>query len=196
MEMSPSDVRERRSDFKEELAAYLDDRMSADEAREFIAWLEAHPAAWKEAEEARRVWAILAAYRDEPVPEGFAERVLARVTENRAGREPIAAAAPSDDKPVLSLLASRRARIVAIAAGLVAAVGVGVVGGRLTERRTTEGSDDTVAAINAVPAGVLDRLEEKDLVQIASLSDEEFEILLAADPQDFAPADSTKPHGG
>src|SRR5262245_33383173 len=189
------------SDFRERLTAYLDDRMSADEAREFLAWLEAHPAAWKEAEEARRVWAILPAYRDEPVPEGFADRVLARLG---AADARVAVPASSDDKPVvkpvvkpvLTLLSSRRARILAVAAGLVAAVGVGVVAGRLAGRSASDATDDTVAAISAVPAGVLDRLEEKDLVQIASPSDEEFEGLPAADPQDLAPADASKPHGG
>src|SRR5262245_11120320 len=152
------------SDFRERLSAYLDDRLSADEAREFLAWLESHPAAWREAEESRRVWAILSAYRDEPVPEGFADRVVSRL---RAEGEAVAVRSPAG-MPALALLSPRRARVLAVAAGLVAALGVGVVCGRLSGSGASGSKDGTVAAINAVPAGLLDRLDENDLLELAS----------------------------
>ena len=64
--------------FRVRLTAYLDDQLSPAEAREFLALLERDPVAMRRLEEARRVWALLGAYRDEPVPDGFAEGVLAK----------------------------------------------------------------------------------------------------------------------
>jgi anti-sigma factor RsiW len=198
--MSPSEQEKSSQAFRERLTAYLDDRMPPAEAREFLAWLERHPAAWKEAEESRRVWAILSAYRDEAVPDGFAERVLARV-----GAAGGAATADShemppnaDVRPMLRVLAGGRARAVAVAAGLVVAVGAGVMWGRHAGRGDSNSmaSNPTVAAINAVPAGLLDQLDERGVAQIASLSDEDFDAILFADPQDLTPADGSKLRGG
>src|SRR5438445_4974849 len=102
MPMSPpSDAsNDAQREFAERLTAYLDDRMTPAEARDFLAWLERHPDAWKEAEESRRVWALLSAYRDEPVPEGFAERVLARTAADSAP----AATPPAQRTPALRFL--------------------------------------------------------------------------------------------
>ena len=170
--MTPADVRER-------LTAYLDDRMAAAEAREFLAWLEGHPDAWKEAEAVRRVWTLLGAYRDEPVPEGFAERVLAK-----AGAE----GGDSSPRTEWRWLPGGRARGLTAAAAIVAALGVGAVVGRgLGARGTTEPSGNpAVAALDALPTGVLDQLDGDTLSQLASLSDAEFSALLLADPQDLA----------
>lgn len=176
--MTPADVRER-------LTAYLDDRMSPAEAREFLAWLESHPEAWKEAEAVRRVWSLLGAYRDEPVPEGFADRVLARAAAEggaASGVEPVAG------RPALRLLAGGRARAFAAAAAIVAALGVGALLGRGygTRSATTPPPEGAVAALDALPSGVLDQLDGDTLTQLASLSDAEFSALLLADPQDLA----------
>lgn len=178
--MTPADVRER-------LNAYLDDRMSPAEAREFLAWLESHPEAWKEAEAVRRVWSLLGAYRDEPVPEGFADRVLAKAADLGTGAaaegvEPVAS------RPALRLLAGGRARALAAAAAIVAALGVGALLGRgLGDRPPASPVPDaSVAALDALPSGVLDQLDGDTLTQLASLSDAEFSALLLADPQDLA----------
>jgi len=172
--MTPADVRER-------LTAYLDDRMSPAEAREFLAWLEGHPEAWKEAEAVRRVWALLGAYRDEPVPEGFADRVLVKATAEAGG--PSAHA-----RPALRWLPGGRARTVAAAAAIVAALGVGTVLGRGFGANgvATPAANPAVAALDAMPTGVLDQLDGDTLSQLASLSDAEFSALLLADPQDLA----------
>ena len=184
--MSPSDedpvddpsVRER-------LTAYLDDRLSPEEARRFLAWLEGHPGAWKEAEETRRVWALLGAYRDEAVSEGFSERVMARVRAEAAeGDEgalsPSAASAPTS-RSALRLLSGGRGRAVAAAAAVVVALGAGVLWGRDAGRgpSVAGGASTAVEAFNSIPADLLDRIEGDDVAQIAGLSDEEFDALLA-----------------
>jgi anti-sigma factor RsiW len=184
--MSPSDedpvddpsVRER-------LTAYLDDRLSPEEARRFLAWLESHPAAWKEAEEARRVWALLGAYRDEQVSEGFSERVMARVraeaAEGEEGALSSTAAAEPTSKPALRLLAGGKGRAVAAAAAVLVALGAGVLWGRFANRgpAVVGSAPAAVEAFNAMPADLLDRIDGDDVAQIAGLSDEEFEALLA-----------------
>jgi anti-sigma factor RsiW len=142
-------------DAERRLSAYLDDQMSPAEARDFLAWLEAHPDALRAAEEHRRVWSLLGAYRDEAVPEGFAERVLARVG--------VPAASTGDAAPVLRLVRGvRRWR--------------------------------ALAALETVPEALL---EGDAIARLATLSDDEFEALLEADPQDL-PADAgrTGPRGG
>jgi anti-sigma factor RsiW len=168
--------------FRERLTAYLDDRMAPDEARAFLASLEAHPAAWKEAESSRRVWSLLAAYRDEPVPEGFAERVLGACTGMaRVGVEPVA-----ERTPFSLLRGGRRARTIALAASILVAVGAGALVGRRFAPSGESPPPHAVASLDAVPVGLLDRLDSDTLVQLASLSDEEFDALLTADPSDLA----------
>lgn len=182
-DMTPDDPRvdpSRPAAWRERLAAYLDDRMSPQDARTFLAWLERHPEAWKEAEAARRVWTLLGAYRDEPVPEGFADRVLAKVG-LAAGTPP--AAAP------LRFLAGGRTRALAAAAILVALGAGALVGRGLGAPSPTSApapADPTVAALDRLPAGALDELDGDRLVQLASLSDAEFAALLSADSQDLA----------
>lgn len=173
--------------FRERLSAYLDGEMAPDEARRFLALLEANPAALKDAEEARRVWALLSTYADEPVPEGFAERVF-----EKAGIEPTVAVGAREDAtsaPSLRLLAGGRRRALAAAAAVVLAVG----GVALWRRATSpEPASAASVALEAVPAELL---ESENLASLASLSDEEFEALLSADPETLT-ADASKNHGG
>lgn len=169
------------TNWREHLGAYLDGEMTSVDARRFLGWLEAHPAALKDAEESRRVWALLAAYADEPVPEGFAEGVI----RSAKGADSVA-----DRPPALRVLAGGRPRALAVAAAVLVAVGAGVL---LLRRTPTEPSDASVsAALEAVPAELL---ESDNLASLASLSDEEFEAILAVDPETIT-ADSSKKSGG
>jgi anti-sigma factor RsiW len=168
--------------WREHLSAYLDGELPAGDARRFLGWLESNPAAWKDAEEARRVWALLSAYADEPVPEGFAERVMTAATGgDSAGRS---------TGPQLRVLAGGRLRAIAVAAAVVVAVGAGVF---VLRPRAPEVADVSAsAALDAVPAELL---ESENLASLASLSDEEFEALLAVDPEALT-VDSSKKSGG
>ncbi len=171
--------------FRERLSTYLDGEMDSAEARRFLAWLEAHPAALKDAEEARRVWALLSTYADEPVPEGFAERVFAKAGIASSARLGTAAG----PAPALRLLAGGRRRAFAAAAAVLVAVG----GVALWRRSTTSEPESSVsAALEAVPAELL---ESENLASLAALSDEEFEALLSADPETLT-AEASKNHGG
>lgn len=166
-----------RDVFRERLTEYLDDRLSAEDAQAFLAWLERHPDLWKEAESARRAWALLGHYRDEPVPEGFSDRVLARVAAGRADHGGAAAT-----RATWRVLPGGRRRAVAVAAAVVLALGAGVLWGRRSgPTDATPTGPDALAALDAVPATLLDRLDADSLVQLASLSDEEFDLLLAGD---------------
>jgi len=173
--------------FRERLSAYLDGEMAPEEARLFLALLEANPAALKDAEEARRVWALLSTYADEPVPEGFAERVFAK-----AGIEPtVGLRASSGAAPTLRLVTRTGGRMRALAAA--AAVLVAVGGVALWQRSTTpEPASASSAALEAIP---VELLESENLASLASLSDEEFEALLSADPETLT-AEAPKNHGG
>jgi len=181
--------------FSARLTAYLDGELSPVEARAFLDWLEVHPEALKCAEESRRVWALLSAYADEPVPEGFAERVLAKTTgvaRAASGASPDAVAERAPTWRVLSSPArwGGRSRAFAAAAAVLVAVGAGVLALR---SRTGPASDPAAsAALEAVPA---DLLEGDAIASLASLSDEEFEAMLAAD-LDTLPVDASKDRGG
>ena len=167
--------------WRENLSAYLDGELSPVDARRFLGWLEAHPAALKDAEESRRVWALLAAYADEPVPEGFAESVIRSAT---------GAGSVGERAPALRVLAGGRRRAITAAAAVLVAVGAGAL---LLRPDQTAPSEPTASAVfEAVPA---DLLESDNLASLASLSDEEFEAILAADPETVA-ADSSKKSGG
>ena len=169
--------------WREQLSSYLDGEMSPTDARRFLNWLESNPAALKDAEESRRVWALLSSYADEPVPEGFAERVLATTT----GTLPDAVA---ERAPSWRVLSSGRSRALAAAAAVLVAVGAGVL---FSHRGTSPASDPSAsAALEAVPAELL---EADNLASLASLSDEEFEAILSADPETLT-ADSPKDRGG
>ena len=179
--------------WRERLTAYLDGELSPAEAREVQAWLEAHPAALRALEEDRRVWSLLAAYRDEGVPAGFSDRVLSntgardvrnawrrrRRRRRRFGRRRGAAHAPL-----------RRPR--------AALRGDGRDGGprgrrRRVRREPSRASPETGAspglassALDAVPAALLDT--EDAVTKLASLSDDEFDALLQDDPEKLAQA--------
>ena len=173
--------------WRERLSSYLDGEMSPDDARQFLNWLEAHPSALKDAEEARHVWALLSAYADEPVPEGFAERVLAKTTGSSSTSYPDAVA---ERAPAWRVLTGGRSRAIAAAAAVLVAVGAGV----LVSRRGAGSASDSAssATLEAVPAELL---ESDNLTSLASLSDEEFDAILSADPETLT-ADASKDHGG
>jgi anti-sigma factor RsiW len=202
-DVSP-ELREWPPELRERLTAYLDGELDAASARRFLAELEAHPAAWKAAEEYRRVWALLSAYADEEVPEGFAERVLAAARGDASalplprtgaplrvvGSRP-EGSLPEGSRPEgsLRLLASRR--IVPIAA----AAAVLVAAGALAWTRFGPSSPTpppSLAVLEAIPDALL---VSDDLASFASLSDEEFEAVLSADP-DVLAAEAPKGRGG
>lgn len=174
--MSPDRFENLDPRLKERLSAYLDDELSPEEAREVLAWLEGDPAALKDAEELRRVWDLLAHYRDEDVPEGFADRVLARV--GSSGRLP---AANSEERRSLWAVlrgGTPRLRFAAAAAVLVAAGLGAVVATRVVPRAAPASSS---VALESLPAEAIESLSS-----LSSLSDEEFEAVLAGDPEDLA----------
>lgn len=156
--------------------AYLDGELPPEEARDVLRWLEAHPKALRAAEEARRVESLLGLYADEPVPEAFAEKVLAEVGVGRAVDTDASA------RPVFLLLRGRSMRIAAIAAGALLAVGVGVLVASRGGGAPTPASA-TVAALEALPAELL---ENGDVAKLADLSDEDFDALVAGEPDDLA----------
>ena len=163
--------------WRERLTAYLDGELSPADSREVLAWLKTHPAALRELEEDRRVWALLAAYRDEAVPAGFSDRVLAK-----AGAAPGAAARPGS----LALLAGGRARrYAAMAASVVLALGVGALASNRLFRSPASSAAGS-SALDAVPAALLD--SDDDVTKLASLSDDEFEALLHDDPDKLVQA--------
>ena len=172
-----------RSRHEERLAAYLGDAMSPEEARRFLVWLEAHPEALREVEEHRRVWSLLGAYSDEPVPEGFAARVLAR-------------AGVSRQAPALHLSEGlRRWRRLAVAAAVLAAAGLGIAA--IQWRRANPAPEETVGTLAALETLPVSLFEDDAIDRLVTLSDEEFETLLEADPQDLAPdAPRTGSRGG
>ena len=161
--------------FRERLTAYLDGELSPEESREVLAWLEAHPAALRELEEHRRVWALLGTYRDEPVPAGFSDRVLAG-----AGASPSAAKSTAAGKPSLRVLAGGRAlRAAAIAATFVLAVGAGLY---VANREGVPSPAGGASSLESVPTALL---ESEAALKLAEVSDEEFETILQGDPEDL-----------
>ena len=161
-----------------QLGAYLDGELPPEEAREVLRWLETHPAALRRVEEDRRIASLLGLYADEPVAEEFADKVLTSV-----GAVDCDAAA----RPTFSLLRGRPAqiaavRIAAVAAAVLLAVGLGVMlGGR--GGGTPAPISSSVAALDTVPA---EWLENGDIAKLADLSDDDFEALMAGDPDDLA----------
>ena len=85
------------------------------------------------------------------------------------------------------LAGGRPRRALAAAATLVAVIGSGVVlSVRARDRADGPGpASSTLATLEAVPSGLLDSLDGDSLARIASLSDDEFDALLAAEPQDL-----------
>ena len=158
------------------LSAYLDGELPAETAREVTAWLERRPDALREVEHQRRLWALLGRYADEPVPAGFARRVLDTVG-SEAG--PVVATSPAGTPRLRSV--RRHAWAYAAAAAVLAAVGTGVF---LTSRPGSV----TVAHPGAEVLNALDAdfVQHADLAQMANLSDDQFSILLVDDPDTLA----------
>ena len=165
-----------------QLAAYVDGELPPEEARAVLQWLDAHPEALRGVEEARRVLSLLGLYEDEVVPEGFADRVLAAVGAGSAEAGVGAASAGGGAAPRLTLLRGRFSRVAAVAAAILLAVGVGTYVGRHT-LEAPETPSATVAALEAVPAELL---ENGDLAKLSQLFDDDFEALLAGDPEELA----------
>jgi anti-sigma factor RsiW len=163
--MTPTDDRER-------LSAWLDGECSPEETREVLARLESDPALLREAEELRRVWDLLGRYPDEPVPEGFADAVLARVRGERA--------VPAPRPPWRVLGGGAGPLRFAAAAAVVASLGLGAV---LAARALAPAPEraPSVAVLDALPAEAVE-----NLTGLSSLTDAEFEALLSGDPDELA----------
>lgn len=160
----------------EVLASYLEGRLDDEQAREVTAWLDRHPEALREIEHQRRVWDLLGRYADEPVPAGFSQRVLEAAGAHRRVVPPTPAAVQG-----LRLL-SRPWALAAAAAALVA-LGVGLQSLRTHARPEVPGADPlSVASID------LDLVQHASLEGLLTLSDAEFEALLADEPDTLADA--------
>ena len=169
----PDDVRSPDDGaLRERLTAYLDGELSPAESREVLLWLEAHPAALRELEEHRRVWALLGKYPDEPVPAGFSERVL-----ERAGAAP-AASRPAGKASLRVLSGGGALRFAAVAATFVLAVGAGLY----VAHRESPTPAGGATSLEAVPTALL---ESEAALNLATVSDEEFETILQGDPEDL-----------
>lgn len=154
------------------LCAYLDGELSDERAREVTTWLEGQPEALAEAERQRRLWDLLGRYADEPVPAGFAARVLGEV--GAAGRPALrAAGAPRW---------FQRPRVLAAAATLLVALGAGALW-RARGREALPVAGVELAALESIDA---DFVQHADLGEVLSLSDAQFEALLVAEPSALA----------
>jgi hypothetical protein len=163
-------------DLHERVGAYLDGELSPAEAREVLRRLAADPAALRNVEELRGVSSLLGLYADEPVPEGFAERVLASVRGGEGG-----AASRSGS---FALLRGRALRVAAVAAAVLLAVGAGALLGRAGRPGgTPEAPSGSFAALETLPTELL---EGGDVARLATMTEEDFEALLAGDPEEFA----------
>jgi anti-sigma factor RsiW len=151
------------------LAAYLEGTLDDDRAREVTAWLDRHPAALREIEHQRRLWELLGRYPDEPVPAGFSQRVL-----DAAGATRVVTHTPAPRR-------SLRGWALAAAAAALVAVGATVL---LRARPVVEPQPDALSI-----AGIdLDLVQHANLEGLLTLSDDEFEALLADDPDLLANA--------
>jgi anti-sigma factor RsiW len=172
------------SERRETLQAYLDGELPDDDARRVAAWLAVHPEARAQLEPLRRLHDLLGAYGDEPVPEGFSERVLASTGTGEA-RETV---------PALAGRLLRLPRWLPVAAAALLLVGLGlaahVLSGRMPQKEgmSPQAPSETAVALDSVPP---DLLEHADV--LLSLSDAEFDAVLALDPADVADAG---PNGG
>jgi anti-sigma factor RsiW len=167
--------------------AYLDGELSDAEARVVAAWLAVHPEARAEVDALRRVWDLLGAYGDEPVPEGFTRRVLsATAGEGLAPLrvvKPDAAGAPRWARlPVARPLAAAAALLLALGAGAYLLSRL-LPGGLAPNGLSSDGQEprESALAIESVPG---DLLEHADV--LLSLSEEELDAVLEVDPDDLA----------
>jgi anti-sigma factor RsiW len=168
---------------REALQAYLDGELSADDARRVASWLAVRPEARVGVEALRRLNDLLGAYEDEPVPEGFAERVMAAVGAGR-GVVPTSTIPGTIPSHAGRLLHLPRWVAAAAAAVLVVALGLGVF---LATRPTPSvvPAQESALVLESVPP---DLLEHADV--LLSLSDSEFDAVLAIDPADVAEGSS------
>jgi anti-sigma factor RsiW len=151
---------------RQALIAYADGTLSPEEARRVAAWLATHPEAAAEVEAHRRVADLLPAYGDEPVPPGFAERVIAR--------------AKAEAREAVGRLV-RLPRWVPLAAAAVLLLALGGAGLLLARRERSDPVREGAFALDAVPA---DLLEHADV--LLGLSEEEFDAVLTVDPDELA----------
>jgi anti-sigma factor RsiW len=170
----------------ETLSAYLDGELPDEAARAVTAWLERHPEALREIEHQRRLWSLLGRYGEQPVPEGFARRVLAAARlevapppfppGESAGVQLPAAAVPN------ARISRRRLWAFSAAAAVLAAVGTAILLGSRPEPRpgTQPGATQALAELDA------DFVQHADLAQLVTLSDDQFSVVLLEDPDALA----------
>lgn len=157
----------------EVLSTYLDGELSPSAARHVTTWLEEHPDQLRQVEHDRRIWDLLGLYEEEPVPQGFAGRVLTALgVSSRA----------ADGGRVLVL----RPRAFAAAAVLLMALGAFLfwsLSGMVVGSGTDETGRVTAQAPEEVLEGVpVDYLGDVDL--LIALSDDGFQGYLLADVED------------
>jgi anti-sigma factor RsiW len=156
----------------EVLATYLEGALDDESSREVAAWLDRNPEALREIEHQRRLWDLLGRYADERVPAGFAQRVLDAAGARRG-------ASPVPETSGLRLL--RRPWAVAAAAAALVALGVGLQA--LRTRGQTAGPAPEALSVASID---LDLVQHANLEGLLTLSDAEFEALLAAEPDALA----------
>ena len=155
------------SERRELVSAYLDDELSAEEARIVTHWLDEHPGALREVEHLRRTWDLLDHYTDEPVPEGFTSRVLAEAGVSRS----------TGSGQVVKLQWYRRP--LGIAAAVLLAFGAAFVAMDDKEHPTPPEAISAAQMLDTVPDELV---EHMDL--LADLTSDDFEASLI-DYEDF-----------
>lgn len=163
-----------RMERRELISAYLDDELPAHEARQITLWLDENPEALKEVEHIRRTWDLLDHYEDEPVPDGFAQRVFAAVGLRRGAAEPAGR--------VIQMAWYRKPQTWAAAAAvLLVAVGLLFTMKDDTPSTTTPPAQaSVVTVIDDVPEDVLVYLDD-----ITDLDDERLDTLIALGGDDL-----------
>ncbi len=139
---------------RELLVAYLDGELAAEPALAVSRWLDDNPGALREVEHLRHVWDLLEHYEDEPIPEGFAERVFDAV-----GIEHSIRRSGEREGKVLRLAWYRRP--LATAAAVLVAVGATVFIMRApsaTEGTSPAATTDVVSVLEEVPEDQLGEL--------------------------------------
>lgn len=166
-----------RIERRELISAYLDDELPAHEARQITLWLDENPGALKEVEHIRRTWDLLDHYEDEPVPEGFAQRVLAAVGLRRSAVEPAGR--------MIQMAWYRKPQTWAAAAAVLL-VAIGLIFTMKDDAATTPATP--LPAAQASVATVIDDVPDDVLVyldDIANLDDERLDTLIALGGDDL-----------
>ncbi|MDJ0975396.1 MAG: hypothetical protein QNJ98_13105 [Planctomycetota bacterium] len=165
-----------RAERRELISAYLDGELPAHEARQITHWLDENPGALKEVEHIRRTWDLLEHYEDEPVPDGFAQRVVRAVGIERA--------AGARGRVIPMAWYRRPQALMSLAAVLVLAIGLPLV--------LSKGPGDVVtppAVTTTSAADLLETVPDELLLQLdtlANLDDEVVDSVLSDDLADFA----------